>query len=235
MDTVTVTDPNGQVVEVTPNDDGTYTFTQPAGKVTITVTFRQRNETSDCPRDENCPMAPFTDADRSAWYHDGVHYCVEHGLMAGTSKTTFSPNSATTRGMIVTILWRLEGSPIVSDSIDYNDVQPQDWYGEAVRWANSAGVATGYGNGTFGPNDPITREQMATMLWRYAGSPKVDGSLSSFVDGEQTSDWAQSAMIWVVDQGLIAGVGNDRLEPREQATRAQAATILMRFAQDMAQ
>ena len=235
VDTVTVTDPNGQTVEVTPNDDGTYTFVQPAGKVTITVTFQQRNETSDCPRDESCPMAPFTDADRSVWYHDGVHYCVEHGLMAGTSKTTFSPNSATTRGMIVTILWRLEGSPIVSDSIDYNDVPPQDWYGEAVRWADSAGVATGYGNGTFGPNDPITREQMATMLWRYAGSPKVNGSLSSFVDGEQTSDWAQSAMIWVVDQGLIAGVGNDRLEPREQATRAQAATILMRFAQDMAQ
>ena len=235
VDTVTVTDINGKIVEVTPNDDGTYTFVQPSSKVTITVTFRQMTDTSDCPRDESCPMAAFTDADRSAWYHDGIHYCVEQGLMVGTSETTFSPNSATTRGMIVTILWRLEGSPLVSASLDYDDVQPGDWYGEAVRWADDAGVVTGYGNGKFGPNDPITREQMAAMLWRYAGSPKVDGSLSSFVDEAQTNDWAQPAMIWAVEQGLIAGVGNDRLEPRGQATRAQAATILMRFAQDKAQ
>lgn len=235
VDTVKVTDANGKIVEVTPNDDGTYTFVQPSGKVTITVTFRQMTDTSDCPRDESCPMATFTDADRSAWYHDGIHYCVEHGLMEGTGKTTFSPNNATTRGMIVTILWRLEGSPIVSTSLDYDDVKPEDWYGEAVRWADSAGVVTGYGNGKFGPNDPITREQMAAMLWRYAGSPKADGSLSSFVDGAQTSSWAQPATIWAVEQGLIAGVGNDRLEPGGQATRAQAATILMRFAQDVAQ
>ena len=235
VDTVTVIDTNGKIVEVTPNDDGTYTFVQPSGKVTITVTFRQMTDTSDCPRDESCPMAAFADADRSAWYHDGVHYCVEHGLMVGTSKTTFSPNNATTRGMIVTILWRLEGSPLVSTSLDYDDVQPGDWYGEAVRWADSAGVVTGYGNGKFGPNDPITREQMAAMLWRYEGSTKVDGSLSSFADGVQTSSWAQPAMMWAVEQGLIDGVGNDRLEPRGQATRAQAATILMRFAQDVAQ
>lgn len=235
VDTVTVTDINGKIVEVTPNDDGTYTFVQPSSKVTITVTFRQMTDTSDCPRDESCPMAAFTDADRSAWHHDGIHYCVEQGLMVGSSETTFSPNSATTRGMIVTILWRLEGSPLVSASLDYDDVKPEDWYGEAVRWADDAGVVTGYGNGKFGPNDPITREQMAAMLWRYAGSPKVDGSLSSFVDGAQTSSWAQPAMIWAVEQGLIAGVGNDRLEPSGQATRAQAATILMRFAQDKAQ
>ena len=234
VDTVIVTGPNGKEVAATPNDDGTYTFVQPSGKVTITVTFRKLNSVSDCPRDENCPMAPFTDADRNAWYHDGVHYCVEHGLMMGTSQTTFAPDIVTTRGMIVTILWRLEGSPIVGASLDYDDVKAEAWYGEAVRWADSIGVVTGYGNGKFGPNDTITREQMAAMLWRYAGSPKVDGSLSSFTDGAQTSSWAQPAMIWAVEQGLITGVGNDRLEPRGQATRAQAATILMRFAQDMA-
>lgn len=235
VDTVKVTDASGKIVEVTSNDDGTYTFVQPSSKVTIAVTFRQMTDTSSCPRDESCPMAVFIDADRSAWYHDGIHYCVEQGLMVGTSKTTFSPNNATTRGMIVTILWRLEGSSLVSTSLNYDDVKPEDWYGEAVRWADSAGVVTGYGNGKFGPNDTITREQMAAMLWRYAGSPKADGSLSSFVDGEQTSDWARPAMIWAVEQGLITGVGNDRLEPRGQATRAQAATILMRFAQDVAQ
>ena len=233
VDTVTVTDASGKIVEVTSNADGTYTFVQPSSKVTIAVAFRQMTDTSSCPRDESCPMAAFIDTDRSAWYHDGIHYCVEQGLMVGTRKTTFSPNNATTRGMIVTILWRLEGSPLVSTSLNYDDVKPEDWYGEAVRWADSAGVVTGYGNGKFGPNDTITREQMAAMLWRYAGSPKADGSLFSFVDGEQTSDWARPAMIWAVEQGLITGVGNDRLEPRGQATRAQAATILMRFAQDV--
>lgn len=234
-DEVIVTGPNGNPVAVTPNDDGTYTFTQPDGSVTITVTFRELTGVSDCPRDESCPLAPFADADRSAWYHDGVHYCVENGLMMGTGKNTFAPNTAITRGMIVTILWRLEGSPIVSASLDYDDVTPENWYGEAVRWAAGAGVATGYGNGKFGPNDPITREQMAAMLWRYAGSPHADGSLSSFADGAQISSWAQPAMIWAVERGLIAGVSNDWLNSRGQATRAQAATILMRFAGTLAQ
>ena len=152
--------------------------------------------------------------------------------MAGTSETTFAPDTATTRGMIVTILWRLEGSPIADDPMDYDDVNLEDWYGEAVRWADRTGIVTGYGDGKFGPDDPITREQMAAMLWRYAGSPDVEGSLSRFVDGEQTSDWAQPAMIWAVDQGLIAGVGDNQLDPGGQATRGQAAAILMRFAEN---
>ena len=233
VDEVTVTDAGGKPVEVTPNDDGTYTFTQPSGKVTITVTFRPVTDTSDCPRDENCPMAPFTDADRNAWYHDGVHYCVENGLMVGISQTAFAPDTAITRGMLVTILWRLEGSPIVDAPMAYDDVDPESWYAEAVRWGDSTGVVTGYGNGKFGPSDPITREQMATMLWRYVGSPEVDGGLSSFADGQQTSSWAQPAMIWAAEQGLITGVGNGRLEPGGQATRAQAATILMRYIKNM--
>ena len=235
VDEVTVTDAGGKPVEVAPNDDGTFTFVQPNGKVAITVTFQKDAGVSNCPQDNTCPMAAFADADRNAWYHDGVHYCVENGLMEGTGSDTFAPDDTTTRGMIVTILWRLEGSPIVDDPIDYDDVTAENWYGEAVRWADSASVVTGYGNGRFGPNDPITREQMAAMLWRYAGSPEADGSLSSFADGEQTSSWAQSAMIWAVDQGLITGIGNDRLDPGGQATRAQVATILMRFAQDRAQ
>ena len=122
---------------------------------------------------------------------------------------------------------------MVGAPMAYDDVNPESWYSEAVRWADSTGVVTGYGNGKFGPNDPITREQMAAMLWRYAGSLEVDGSLGSYADGEQTSNWAQSAMIWAVDQGLITGVGDNRLVPRGQATRAQAATILMRFAETM--
>ena len=179
-------------------------------------------------------MAAFTDLSRDAWYHNGVHYCLENGLMAGTGETVFSPNHSTTRGMIATILWRMEGSPIEDGPMDYSDVKPGDWYGQAVVWADSAGVVAGYGNGKFGPDDSITREQMAVMLWRYAGSPDADGSLSSFEDGDQTSDWAQRAMIWAVDQGLITGTGNNLLDPQGLATRAQAATTLMQLAEEMA-
>lgn len=230
VDEVIVTDSEGKPLVTVPNDDGTYTFTQPTGEVTITVIFQPITATSDCPRDDSCPMAAFSDTELGAWYHDGVHYCLENDLMVGTGKTTFEPDAATTRGMIVTILWRLEGSPMVNYPMEYEDVKLEDWYGEAVRWADSTGVITGYGNGKFGPNDPITREQMAAMLWRYVGSPDVDGSLSSFTDGAQTSDWARLAMRWAVDQELIMGVGHDQLMPQEQAARAQTATILMRFA-----
>ena len=180
-------------------------------------------------------MADYSDTDRNAWYHDGVHYCLETGLMVGINKHTFAPDAATSRGMIVTILWRLEGSPVAEGTTGYGDVAPGAWYEQAVRWADSTGAANGYGNGSFGPGDPITREQLALMLWRYAGSPDAHGSLSSFADGAQTSGWAQTAMLWAVDQGLIAGVGDDRLDPQGQATRAEAAAILMRFAQSMAQ
>ena len=229
VDQVIVTDQNGKEVEVTPKEDGSYTFTQPDGKVTITVTFKEKSAVSHCPRDESCPMAPFTDADRTAWYHDGVHYCVEHGLMVGTSADTFEPNITTTRGMIATILWRLEGSPMVDTAMNYTDVPSGSWYEEAIRWADSTGVVLGYGDGTFGPDDPITREQMAAMLWRYAGKPQAESSLADFTDGEETSQWAESAMVWAVEQGLIEGMGNAQLNPQGQATRAQTATILMRF------
>ena len=231
VDEVIVTDQNGKEVEVTPKEDGSYTFTQPDGKVTITVTFKEKSAVSHCPRDESCPMAPFTDADRTAWYHDGVHYCVEHGLMVGTSADTFEPNITTTRGMIATILWRLEGSPMVDTAMNYTDVPSGSWYEEAIRWADSTGVVLGYGDGTFGPDDLITREQMAAMLWRYAGKPQAESSLADFTDGSETSQWAESAMVWAVEQGLIEGMGNAQLNPQGQATRAQAATILMRFAE----
>ncbi len=233
VDEVIVTDSAGKPVAAIPNDDGTYTFTQPTGEVTITVIFRQMTAISDCSRDERCPMAAFSDTELEAWYHDGVHYCLENGLMLGTDKTIFEPDAATTRGMIVTILWRLAGSPMVNYPMDYEDVSLEDWYGKAVCWADSTGVITGYGNGKFGPDDPITREQMAAMLWRYAGNPKAEGSLSSFVDGAQTSHWAQPSMLWAVDQGLITGIGHSQLVPQGQATRAQAATILMRFAENL--
>ena len=231
VDKVTVTDASGKAVEVSPNGDGTYSFTQPSGAVTITVTFKVLTDVSECPRDASCPMSGYTDLNMGEWYHDGIHYCLDEGLMDGVDAGMFAPNATTSRAMIVTILWRLQGSPEVEATETFTDVSPDAWYAKAIAWAVAEGVADGYGEGLFGPNDAITREQLAAMLWRYAGRPEADGDLSVFADGADTSSWAEQAMSWAVARGLLTGVDNDRLAPGGQATRAQAATILMRFAQ----
>ena len=231
VDKITVTDASGKAVEVSPNGDGTYSFTQPSGAVTITVTFKVLTDVSECPRDASCPMSGYTDLNMGEWYHDGIHYCLDEGLMDGVDAGMFAPNATTSRAMIVTILWRLQGSPEVEAEETFTDVAPGDWYADAIAWAAAEGVAEGYEDGSFRPNDAITREQLAAMLWRYAGSPEAGGDLSAFADGDDTSDWAQQAMSWAVAQGLITGVDSDRLDPKGQATRAQTATILMRFAQ----
>ena len=233
LDKLTVTDASGKPVELRPNGDGSYSFTQPSGAVTITVTFKVLTDISECPRDASCPMSGYTDLNMGEWYHDGIHYCLDEGLMDGVDAGMFAPNATTSRAMIVTILWRLQGSPEVEAEETFTDVAPGDWYADAIAWAAAEGVAEGYEDGSFRPNDAITREQLAAMLWRYAGSPEADGDLSVFADGADTSSWAEQAMSWAVAQGLITGVDSDRLDPKGQATRAQTATILMRFAQSM--
>lgn len=231
VDKVTVTDASGKAVEVSPNGDGTYSFTQPSGAVIITVTFKVLTDVSECPRDASCPMSGYTDLNMGEWYHDGIHYCLDEGLMDGVDAGMFAPNATTSRAMIVTILWRLQGSPEVDTTETFTDVYPDAWYAKAIAWAVAEGVADGYGEGLFGPNDAITREQLAAMLWRYAARPESEGGLSAFADGAEVSVWAQQAMSWAVSLGLINGVDSDRLDPKGQATRAQTATILMRFAQ----
>lgn len=231
VDKVTVTDASGKAVEVSPNGDGTYSFTQPSGAVIITVTFKVLTDVSECPRDASCPMSGYTDLNMGEWYHDGIHYCLDEGLMDGVDAGMFAPNATTSRAMIVTILWRLQGSPEVEATETFTDVSPDAWYAKAIAWAVAEGVADGYGEGLFGPNDAITREQLAAMLWRYAARPESEGGLSAFADGAEVSVWAQQAMSWAVSLGLINGVDSDRLDPKGQATRAQTATILMRFAQ----
>lgn len=233
VDKVTVTDADGKPVEVTKNVNGTYSFTQPSGRVTITVTFKVLTALSECPRDASCPMSGYTDLNMGEWYHDGIHYCLDEGLMDGVDAGMFAPNATTSRAMIVTILWRLQGSPEVEATETFTDVSPDAWYAKAIAWAVAEGVADGYGEGLFGPNDAITREQLAAMLWRYAARPESEGGLSAFADGAETSAWAQQAVSWAVSLGLINGVDSDRLDPKGQATRAQTATILMRFAQSM--
>ena len=178
---------------------------------------------------------PFTDVPEGAWYEDAAAYVYKHGLMAGTSATTFAPDVTTSRAMIATILWRMAGSPVVNYAMNYTDVAQGQWCSEAIRWATSEGVVTGYGNGLFGTNDPITREQLATMLWRYAQTEGYDVSIGedtnilSYTDVANLSEYAIPAMQWAVGAGIINGTGDgSTLTPQGQATRAQAAVMLQR-------
>ena len=179
---------------------------------------------------------PFTDVPEGYWAYDAIQYVYGEGLMAGTSGSAFSPEGTTTRGQIVTILWRLSGSPVVNYRMDFSDVDPAAYYGEAIRWATSEGIVGGYGGGVFGPNDPITREQLATMLWRYAQTEGYDVSVGedtnilSYTDAFDVAEYAISAMQWACGAGVINGTGDgSTLTPQGQATRAQAAVMLQRF------
>ena len=182
---------------------------------------------------------PFRDVPENAWYADAAAYVYRHGLMAGTSATTFAPDMTTSRAMIVTILWRLAGSPQVDYLMDYSDVSLDSYYAEAIRWATSEGIVGGYGGGVFGPDDPITREQLAAMLWRYAQHEGYDvgvgedTNILSYTDAFDVAEYAIPAMQWACGAGVINGTGDgSTLSPQGEATRAQAAVMLMRFCEE---
>ena len=209
VDEIIVRDQNGNEIAITQNQDGTCTFIQPSGKVTIEVTYQPAQEP------EQPWENPFHDVDEDAWYAEAVQYVQEKGLMAGTGPTTFAPDATSSRSMVVTTLWRLEGSPVVNYAMDFTDVAEGSWYAEAVRWAASEGIAGGYGGSSFGPSDTITREQLAVMLYRYAQ--------------EQGYDVTASAA------GIVNGTSENTLTPQGSATRAQVAVMLMRFCENVVQ
>ena len=188
-----------------------------------------------CPRDESCPMAAFTDLNRDAWYHDGVHWALENGVMNGVGSDKFDPSGVTSRAMVVTMLYRMEGEPKSEQAMSFKDVADGKWYTEAVRWAAENGIVTGYSAEAFGPNDTVTREQIVTILLRYAKYKGIDTEkgetalLDGFTDAASVSDWAVKAFRWAVDAGIINGVSADTLSPKTGATRAQVATMLMRY------
>ena len=191
-----------------------------------------------CAKDDSCPLGAFGDLTAAAWYHDGVHYCLENGLMRGASGGKFLPDGSTTRAQLVTILWRLEGNPAPVSTADFSDVADGVWYAEAVRWTAGCGVVKGYDNGRFGPNDAVTREQMAAILYRYAqhkGYDVIAGedtNILSSDDAFAVSEYAIPAMQWACGSGLMTGAQRDggmALAPRDTATRAQTATLLTRF------
>lgn len=182
---------------------------------------------------------PFTDVASGSWYYDSVAYVYEQGLMGGTGEGRFSPDLTTSRAMIVTILYRLEGSPAVSGGASFADVTAGQWYSDGVAWASANGIVTGYSNGSFGPDDTITREQMAAILYRHARYKGYDlsaqAALDGYADAAQVSAYAADAMKWAVGSGLITGTSGTTLSPAGSATRAQAAVILARFCQTLAQ
>ena len=176
---------------------------------------------------------PFADVSGSDWFYNDVRYVYEKGIMDGTGADRFSPNAPLTRAMIVTILYRMAGSPSVSGSSDFTDVAAGKWFAKAVAWAAANGIVNGYGSGLFGPNDPVTREQLAAILYRYAvyggmTAVTLEENLGSFADTAQLSAYAIQAMNWAVGQGLINGSGSN-LVPKAQATRAQVAAIIHRY------
>ncbi len=204
----------------------------------VTVTLREYqigSSDADCSRGEDCPAAKFADLDLYAWYHDGIHYCVSNNLMAGYSDSAFGPNDNLTRAQIANILYNLEGKPAVETKDIFADVKASDWFANAVVWASDAGVVTGYGNANFGPEDYITREQLAVMLYRYSQFKGYDVSdsheveLVSYTDNDLVSDWAKVAVKWATTEDVIEGQGECVLNPAGFATRAQAATVFMRF------
>lgn len=176
---------------------------------------------------------PFTDVKESDWFYDAVVYAYINELFNGTSATTFSPNDTMTRAMLVTVLWRMEGEPTMNSTEPFNDVVAGNWYTNAVVWANGSGIVNGTSATTFDPDGSVTREQIAAILYRYAKTKGWDVSsasgLGSFPDSEQVSDWAARAIEWTYAEGLITGKDGGRLDPQGQASRAEVATILMRF------
>ena len=232
---VTVTDKDGDRINVTDNGDGTYTFTQPRGKVTIEVSFRE----ALCDGGRDCPCYRFSDVDTALWYHQALDYVVANGLMNGTGSTTFAPYTELSRGMLVTILWRMEEQPVVNYAMTFEDVAAEAYYAEAIRWAAANEVVTGHSSSVFGPDEAITREQLAAILYRYAQYQGMEAitleeNLGSFADSGSISAYAVTAMNWAVGQGVINGNGSNMLSPTGTATRAEAAQMLMNYQQNIA-
>lgn len=222
VEAVTVTDADGEALAVAALEDGSYQFTQPRGTVTISVTFAKKP----------VEPLPFVDVAAEDWYGDAVAAVYAQGLMMGTAEDTFAPELVATRGMVVSILHRLAGSPTVSAEV-FEDVTADDWYGQAVAWAANEGIASGTSAETFSPNAAVTREQLAALLCNFAAQQGVDttarSDLSCFDDAATVSDWAQDAVSWAHAEGLLVGTSATMLAPQGEATRAQLAAMLVRF------
>lgn len=233
IETVTVTDQKGNNLTLTDMGNGKFTFIMPERNVTVGASF------SPVTKPDEPWNNPFTDVYETDWYYNAIAYVSQNGIMSGVAPTRFAPNDDTTRSMIAAILYRLEGEPDWGSgkSGTFVDVPEYQWYTEAIEWAASKEIISGYGDGTFGPDDPVTREQLTAILYRFAQQKGMDTSTKSvqaslhqsFIDAQSISEYAIPSMQWAVCNGLISGFDDGTLQPQGKATRAQIATILMKF------
>ena len=223
LESLTVLDSRGSEIALTDQGDGKYTFTMPSRKVTVQASFAP------------VPL-PFEDVPPGAWYEEAVRYAYTHGIMEGMSATTFVPGKSLTRAEAVQVLYNLEGQPTVSGNAAFPDLV-EKWYKPAIAWAEQTGVVDGYEDGTFRPGQPVNRMEFAQMLYNYAKYKGYDltaqGDLTAFPDGDSVQPWAETAMTWANGNQLINGHDDGTLEPGGTTTRAQAASILMRFDQNV--
>ena len=227
LDELIVEDEDGHDVTTSSLASGTrYTFRMPDSDVTVTATFKSRSYSSN-----------FTDVPRYEWYYEAVSYVASEGLMNGVSSTQFNPNGTASRAQIVTILWRLAGEPSALTGA-FTDVPAGQYYSTAVAWASRQGIVTGVGNNRFEPNSNITREQLAVILYRYAQdagyTTSASANITGYYDYARVNSYARTAMSWADGAGLITGTSTTTLSPQDTATRAQVATILMRFCENIA-
>ena len=241
---LTVKDSSGTELEFEYIGNGKYTFVMPEGAVTVDADFTRITNVKppvdepDEPEEPEKDELPFVDVEGGDWFYDAVYYAYTNGLMDGVSETQFAPNSNLTRGMVVTILYRLEGEPRVTGSSGFTDVASGAWYADPVTWAAANGIVNGVSDTEFAPNTDITREQLAAILFRYAEYKGYDvsgrDSLTGYTDRGSISAYALDAMRWAVDEGLITGMTATTIEPQGTATRAQCAAMLMRFIENVA-
>ena len=227
LDELTVTDAKNKDLKVTKRSETTYTFHMADSKVTVEASFTKDGTVQK-------PDTRFDDVAKSAWYYKAVEYVAENGIMSGVSAREFAPNAGFSRAMLAQTLYAMSGKPAVKAESIFADVAANAWYADAVNWAAEKGYVSGVGDGKFAPDASITREQMALILYRYAGSPDASGMvLREFADGDSVSAYAVDAIRWAVHEGLISGMENNTLAPQGTATRAQVAQILMNFHQKL--
>lgn len=228
LDKLTVTDGSGKTVSTVKKSDTVYTFTMPASAVKVGVSYVKATETPS--------ETKFNDVSANDWFASAVDYVTGKGMMNGTADNTFSPKANTTRGMVVTVLYRLENQPSTS-AASFTDVASGAYYANAVAWANANGIVSGYGSGKFGPNDKVTREQLAAILYRYAQYKKYDvsgaNSLDGYTDAQSVSSYAVPALQWANAAGVVTGKSGSKLDPKGNATRAEVAAMLMRFCENV--
>ena len=228
LDKLTVTDGSGKTVSTVKKSDTVYTFTMPASAVKVGVSYVKATETPS--------KTKFNDVSANDWFASAVDYVTGKGMMNGTADNTFSPKANTTRGMVVTVLYRLENQPSTS-AASFTDVASGAYYANAVAWANANGIVSGYGSGKFGPNDKVTREQLAAILYRYAQYKKYDvsgaKSLDGYTDAQSVSSYAVPALQWANAVGVVTGKSGNKLDPKGNATRAEVAAMLMRFCENV--